>query len=165
MATTTLPDRANRLVGKTKQGAYGKVRKHSESLIAQLSHPDEVWALLLYRAGLAGIQPAMPLESPTPATEFCERMLQKTSRSFAMVIQQLPPRLRATTGVFYLVLRGLDTVEDDMVAFSDRADEKLRLLRSFHESLRDRQFSLVSAYGTCTPHPSPREHLPHPGVS
>jgi phytoene/squalene synthetase len=32
-----------------------------------------------------------------------------------MVIQQLPDHLRISVCVFYLVLRGLDTVEDDMV--------------------------------------------------
>ena len=31
-----------------------------------------------------------------------------------MVIQQLPERLRDAICVFYLVLRALDTVEDDM---------------------------------------------------
>lgn len=35
-------------------------------------------------------------------------------RSFAVVIQQLPPELRDAICVFYLVLRALDTVEDDM---------------------------------------------------
>lgn len=141
--STAVSTAAERLVGKTKQGAYGKVRKHSESIFAQLSHVDEVWALLLYRAGLTGIQSVEPLRSPTPAAEFCERMLQLTSRSFAMVIRQLPPRLRETASVFYLVLRGLDTVEDDMVALSDRAGEKLRILQSFHESLLNPRFSLV----------------------
>lgn len=41
------------------------------------------------------------------------------SRSFAAVIQQLPKSLVLDILVFYLVLRGLDTVEDDMAAFQD----------------------------------------------
>ena len=39
--------------------------------------------------------------------------------------------------VFYLVLRGLDTVEDDMQAFVGREPEKLAHLRAFHAYLRD----------------------------
>jgi farnesyl-diphosphate farnesyltransferase len=34
--------------------------------------------------------------------------------------------------IFYLVLRGLDTVEDDMEAFKGREQEKLHYLRNFH---------------------------------
>lgn len=43
----------------------------------------------------------------------------QVSRSFAAVIQQLPKSLVVDVLVFYLVLRGLDTVEDDMTAFED----------------------------------------------
>lgn len=43
----------------------------------------------------------------------------QVSRSFAAVIQQLPKVLAKDVMVFYLVLRGLDTVEDDMTAFKD----------------------------------------------
>lgn len=49
-------------------------------------------------------------------THIC--MLQ-VSRSFAAVIRQLPKVLATDVLVFYLVLRGLDTVEDDMEAFKD----------------------------------------------
>ncbi len=62
-------------------------------------------------------------------------MLNKVSRSFAVVIQQLPNPLRDAICVFYLVLRGLDTVEDDM-ALSNRI--KLPALRSFHERIYER---------------------------
>lgn len=46
-------------------------------------------------------------------------MFVQVSRSFAAVIQQLPKVLTVDIMVFYLVLRGLDTVEDDMTAFDD----------------------------------------------
>jgi len=55
-----------------------------------------------------------------------------TSRSFAAVIKELDGDLARTICIFYLVLRGLDTVEDDMTL---RDDEKQPLLRSFHEKL------------------------------
>jgi farnesyl-diphosphate farnesyltransferase len=43
----------------------------------------------------------------------------QVSRSFAAVIRQLPRGLCVETVVFYLVLRALDTIEDDMEAFDD----------------------------------------------
>lgn len=46
-------------------------------------------------------------------------MALQVSRSFAAVIRQLPKILATDIVVFYLVLRGLDTVEDDMTAFED----------------------------------------------
>lgn len=46
-------------------------------------------------------------------------MFVQVSRSFAAVIQQLPKVVTVDIMVFYLVLRGLDTVEDDMTAFDD----------------------------------------------
>lgn len=55
--------------------------------------------------------------------------------SFAVVIQQLPNPLRDAVCVFYLVLRGLDTVEDDM-ALSD--DFKLPHLYDFHKNIYKR---------------------------
>jgi len=42
--------------------------------------------------------------------EFCFDMLNKVSRSFAIVIEQLGDELRNTICVFYLILRGLDTI-------------------------------------------------------
>lgn len=59
-------------------------------------------------------------------------MLAKTSRSFAMVIKQLHPELKDVVMIFYLILRALDTVEDDM---SIDSKIKIPLLRSFHEKL------------------------------
>ena len=41
----------------------------------------------------------------------------EVSRSFASVIRELPAGLSLDVLIFYLVLRGLDTVEDDMEAF------------------------------------------------
>ena len=45
---------------------------------------------------------------------FCSKSLDEVSRSFAAVIRQLPQSLAVPTCVFYLVLRALDTVEDEM---------------------------------------------------
>jgi farnesyl-diphosphate farnesyltransferase len=59
----------------------------------------------------------------------CFYFLNKTSRSFSAVIQELNPELLVPVALFYLILRGLDTIEDDMTI--DLA-EKEPLLRNFH---------------------------------
>ncbi|KAL0033731.1 hypothetical protein WJX77_002894 [Trebouxia sp. C0004] len=79
-----------------------------------------------------------------PNLAFCYDMLNRVSRSFAIVIQQLPIELRDPVCIFYLVLRALDTVEDDMAI---PAPEKLPTLISFHEKIYDRQFKSQCGYG------------------
>ncbi|QRV73496.1 Squalene/phytoene synthase [Ceratobasidium sp. AG-Ba] len=62
----------------------------------------------------------------------CWHFLDLTSRSFAAVIKELEGDMARMVCMFYLVLRGLDTIEDDMTI----PDEKKQpLLRSFHEKL------------------------------
>ncbi|PSK50387.1 hypothetical protein B9Z65_331 [Elsinoe australis] len=58
----------------------------------------------------------------------CFVYLQKTSRSFAAVILELHPELLVPVCLFYLILRGLDTIEDDMTI---AIEEKEPLLRDF----------------------------------
>ncbi|KAK7041460.1 bifunctional farnesyl-diphosphate farnesyltransferase/squalene synthase [Paramarasmius palmivorus] len=60
----------------------------------------------------------------------CWDFLDMTSRSFSAVIKELDGDLARTICLFYLVLRGLDTIEDDMT-ISD--EKKQPILRSFHE--------------------------------
>jgi farnesyl-diphosphate farnesyltransferase len=55
-----------------------------------------------------------------------------TSRSFALVVQELNPELVIPVVLFYLALRGLDTIEDDMTI---SLEEKEPLLRSFETFL------------------------------
>ncbi|PPQ96525.1 hypothetical protein CVT26_010453 [Gymnopilus dilepis] len=60
----------------------------------------------------------------------CWEFLDMTSRSFSAVIKELEGDLARTIALFYLVLRGLDTIEDDMT-LPDHV--KQPLLRSFHQ--------------------------------
>ncbi|KAL0954204.1 hypothetical protein HGRIS_005332 [Hohenbuehelia grisea] len=60
----------------------------------------------------------------------CWEFLDQTSRSFSAVIKELEGDVARTICLFYLVLRGLDTIEDDMT-IPDSV--KQPLLRSFHE--------------------------------
>ncbi|KAI9925834.1 hypothetical protein ASPWEDRAFT_42505 [Aspergillus wentii DTO 134E9] len=62
----------------------------------------------------------------------CFKFLQKTSRSFSAVIQELHPELLVPVCLFYLVLRGLDTIEDDT---SIPLETKEPLLRDFKNVL------------------------------
>lgn len=79
-----------------------------------------------------------------PGLGFCYDMLNRVSRSFAVVIQQLPEKLRDAVCVFYLVLRALDTVEDDM---SIEESVKVPLLRSFHQKSRERGWTMDCGSG------------------
>ena len=64
----------------------------------------------------------------------CFRLLNLTSRSFAAVIQELHPELLVPVCLFYLCLRGLDTIEDDMTI---PITDKEPLLRDFYKHLDD----------------------------
>lgn len=65
-------------------------------------------------------------ESPT--LKSCFKFLEMTSRSFSSVIQELNPELLVPVALFYLILRGLDTIEDDMTI---QLEQKEPLLRDF----------------------------------
>ena len=54
---------------------------------------------------------------------WCQDMLGRVSRSFSTVIRQLPEPLMVDVLVFYLVLRALDTIEDDPRAFEKQLDK------------------------------------------
>jgi len=62
----------------------------------------------------------------------CFYFLDKTSRSFSAVIKELHPELLVPICLFYLILRGLDTVEDDMTI---PLEKKEPLLRNFQNLL------------------------------
>mmetsp|Transcript_8618 Transcript_8618/g.9878 ORF Transcript_8618/g.9878 Transcript_8618/m.9878 type:complete len:752 (+) Transcript_8618:87-2342(+) len=119
-----------------KQGAYGKIKTHKESKLSQLCQLDEVWSAvtLLYLKPLVSNLETDYIKKTFSSEEliFCDEILGKVSRSFAAVIRQLPQQLLVDVLVFYLVLRALDTVEDDTTAFPDIA-VKVTLLQKFHE--------------------------------
>ncbi|XP_056150061.1 squalene synthase isoform X1 [Lampris incognitus] len=71
-------------------------------------------------------------ESMTESLRTCYVYLNQTSRSFAAVIQALDGELRHAVCIFYLVLRALDTVEDDM---SIPLEKKVPMLNDFHTYL------------------------------
>lgn len=129
-----------------KQGAYGKVQIHKESKLRQLMHMDEVFAAItfLYVKPLRSNLHADFIKSRFPEEDlaFCDEILVKVSRSFAAVIRQLPSTMLVDILVFYLVLRALDTVEDDTTAFAS-TDVKVAHLLNFHKNaLQDPEWSM-----------------------
>lgn len=71
--------------------------------------------------------------------DFCYAALNRVSRSFAVVIQRLPEKLKDPVCVFYLVLRGLDSVEDDLTFATEN---RLALLRTFYERCNEKGWSI-----------------------
>lgn len=114
-----------------KQGAYGKVKIHKHSLLSQLVHVDEV-AMAIHL--LVSEKFASKLDSKDVDVRFCNDMLGRVSRSFAGVIRQLPGGLYLDILMFYLILRALDTVEDDMDIFLHRNDIKVKMLCDFYRT-------------------------------
>ncbi|AGO11039.1 AaceriAFR444Cp [[Ashbya] aceris (nom. inval.)] len=80
-------------------------------------------------------EPLYPLNGTQSSAELkrCYELLLRTSRSFAAVIMELHPELRNAVMLFYLILRALDTVEDDMT-ISPKV--KVPLLREFDQKLK-----------------------------
>ena len=70
----------------------------------------------------------------TESQKICFQLLTLASRSFVAVIQELHPELLFPVTIFYLVLRGLDTVEDDT---SIPIEVKEPILRNFHQHLTE----------------------------
>ena len=68
----------------------------------------------------------------TETQKTCFKFLDKTSRSFSAVIKELHPELLLPVCLFYLILRGLDTIEDDT---SIPLATKEPLLRDFKDFL------------------------------
>ena len=82
-------------------------------------------------------------------TKYCNYILSKVSRSFSSVIQELPEELSLSVCIFYLVLRALDTIEDEMDLHkfkfenlkwnenSDPLQNKFKILRKFFTVLEE----------------------------
>ncbi|KAJ7199291.1 squalene synthase [Mycena haematopus] len=104
-------------------------------LLMLVTHPNEFRTLLQYyiyheqKRDITATE-----EHPTSGWDRasmrrCWEFLDLTSRSFSAVIKELEGDLARVVCLFYLVLRALDTVEDDMTL---PASVKLPILRDFH---------------------------------
>ncbi|XP_062981593.1 squalene synthase isoform X1 [Elgaria multicarinata webbii] len=87
--------------------------------------------------------PALLLQdSLSDSLRLCYRYLNQTSRSFAAVIQALDGELRHAVCIFYLVLRALDTVEDDMTI---NLETKVPMLHNFHSYLYEPDWKFMDS--------------------
>ena len=106
--------------------------------------PIEIKALLKLKIKGSAYAPSKePLEKlalQLDDRDFCYAALGKVSRSFSVVIQQLPEELKDAVCVFYLVLRALDTIEDDM---NLSIEKKEPLLLNFYNHSQDETFSIT----------------------
>lgn len=127
--------------------------KDKSKFMKRISHystnPGDLAYLFQFKSKLKDYRPSdlslMELSQKLSEDDkaYCYEALKKVSRSFAIVIQQLPEELKDAICIFYLVLRGLDTIEDDM---NIPLEEKHALLAKFHEMIEDPNLT-IKAYG------------------
>ncbi|XP_058144006.1 squalene synthase isoform X2 [Dasypus novemcinctus] len=98
-----------------------------------LGHPEEFYNLLRFRmGGRRRVAARVDQDALRDSLRTCYKYLNQTSRSFAVVIQALDGDMRDAVCIFYLVLRALDTLEDDMTISVER---KVPMLHNFHSYL------------------------------
>jgi farnesyl-diphosphate farnesyltransferase len=120
----------------------------TNQLLTVIRHPKE-WVPLYkirkkYKTYQADPRSLQVLAEQLSDIDFCYATLSKVSRSFAVVIRRLPEDLRDVVCIFYLILRALDTIEDDT-----NVDKGVRekLLQEFYLFLSDPNWN-ISGIGT-----------------
>jgi farnesyl-diphosphate farnesyltransferase len=96
-----------------------------------LLHPYQLRSIIQWKVWHDPVHERDP-STESPELQECFRYLNLTSRSFATVIQELNHELLVPITLFYLCLRGLDTIEDDMTL---PLEKKIPLLRNFHNTM------------------------------
>ncbi|KAJ7181136.1 farnesyl-diphosphate farnesyltransferase [Mycena filopes] len=104
-------------------------------LLLLVTHPLEFRTLVQYSLYHDKRDITAPSEHSTTGWDrasmrTCWALLDQTSRSFSSVIKELEGDLARVVCLFYLVLRALDTIEDDMTLPSH---VKQPILRAFHQ--------------------------------
>ncbi|CAK7205250.1 bifunctional farnesyl-diphosphate farnesyltransferase/squalene synthase [Sporothrix eucalyptigena] len=96
-----------------------------------LAHPSQLRSIIQWKMWHEPVHVRDPSkESETERA--CFEYLDLTSRSFSAVIKELNPELLMPICLFYLALRGLDTIEDDMTLPNEK---KIPLLRNFDSNM------------------------------
>ncbi|KAM4770730.1 squalene synthase isoform 2-T2 [Rhinophrynus dorsalis] len=112
-------------------------------ILRSLGHPEEIYNLLRFKmGGCKTVQPKLEPDSMSDSLQTCYKYLNETSRSFAAVIKALDGELRHAVCIFYLVLRALDTVEDDMTI---TLETKIPMLHNFHTYLYDSEWRYMES--------------------
>ncbi|XP_019169349.1 PREDICTED: squalene synthase-like [Ipomoea nil] len=108
-----------------------------ERVWAMLKHPEDVYLLIKLTMATRRVKKQIPAAAQ-PHWRFCYTILSKVSRSFTLAILLLPNDLREAVCVFYLILRALDTVEDDT---SIATEVKVPVLMDFHRHIYDSKWN------------------------
>ncbi|KAK0102568.1 bifunctional farnesyl-diphosphate farnesyltransferase/squalene synthase [Cadophora gregata] len=95
-------------------------------------HPNQLRSILQWKIWHEPVHARNPEKESANLRE-CFRYLEMTSRSFSSVIQELNPELLVPVALFYLILRGLDTIEDDMTIPLETKEPKLRKFQDILE--------------------------------
>ncbi|KAI9598758.1 isoprenoid synthase domain-containing protein [Syncephalis fuscata] len=115
-------------------------------IIEALIRPAELLAMLNYKLvrPSAVVNPAVTADGTitNKARYICYNLLNRTSRSFSAVIKELDEELMDPVCLFYVILRALDTVEDDMTLSLDR---KIFVLQHFHEYIFEKGWNFTES--------------------
>ncbi|CAZ80084.1 unnamed protein product [Tuber melanosporum] len=103
----------------------------TSDILYLLAHPNQLRAIIQWKVWHNPLH-QRKIENESLTLRRCFEFLDLTSRSFSAVIQELCPELCVSVTLFYLILRGLDTIEDDMTI---PLEIKEPLLRSFDKVL------------------------------
>ncbi|PBP22206.1 squalene synthetase [Diplocarpon rosae] len=95
-------------------------------------HPNQLRSILQWKIWHDPVHQRNP-EKESENLKACFKYLDMTSRSFGSVIQELTPELLVPVALFYLILRGLDTIEDDMTIPLETKEPKLRRFQDILE--------------------------------
>ena len=117
--------------------AFAAKMLSASDFVYYLFHIQELRAIIQWTRWHKPVHPRDESKESRDVKE-CYRFLALTSRSFVAVIQELHPELLMPVVVFYLVLRALDTIEDDMTI---SIDEKEPLLRNFYTHIDDENWT------------------------
>nr|XP_060637492.1 squalene synthase-like [Anolis sagrei ordinatus] len=104
-----------------------------EMLKNWLGHPKELYNLVWFRmGGYKTMIYEMDQDSLSKSLQLCYQYLEETGPTYAFLVQLLSGELRHAVCIFYLVLRAMDTVEDDMTI---SLETKIPILHNFHSYL------------------------------
>ncbi|KAI0550518.1 isoprenoid synthase domain-containing protein [Xylaria curta] len=103
-----------------------------KEVLYYMFHPNQLRAIIQWKVWHEPVHQRDPSKE-APTLQSCFKFLNMTSRSFSAVIQELNHEMLVPIALFYLVLRGLDTIEDDMTI---SASVKEPMLRDFYKYLK-----------------------------
>ncbi|KAI1638733.1 farnesyl-diphosphate farnesyl transferase [Biscogniauxia mediterranea] len=101
-------------------------------VVYYMFHPNQLRSIVQWKVWHEPVHTRDPSKE-APTLKSCFHFLNLTSRSFAAVIQELNHEMLIPIALFYLVLRGLDTIEDDMTI---PVAKKEPLLRDFYKYMQ-----------------------------